>query len=169
MEMDAAPSRANLRLLRSALLVLMFWALSGCSNIRLVADYDTEAAKSITDTSAAVFALYDRMIAARIATGRNAKLAYSPYNEDWGKIETQIRVMIVREESRPLNSDSESIAKSILGFWEKYRAQHAALNDYSAALLAIHRDRFQRLFVAALRAEKAKLLAAPDRNPGATE
>jgi hypothetical protein len=143
--------------------------LTACAGIKLVADYDAEAAKAIADTSASVFAFYDRMISARAAPPRPATLAYREFADDWGRIETQIRVMLVREESRPLNADSEAITKRILEFWAKYRHQHLTSDDYNARLLTIHRDRFQRLFAAALRAEKAKQLNAADSNPAAAE
>ncbi len=143
--------------------------LAACSGVKFVADYDAEAARGIADTSAAVFAFYDRMISARATPPRPATLAYRDYADDWGKVETQLRVMLVREASRPLNADSEAIAKTILDFWVKYRAAHLNGDDYSARLLAIHRDRFQRLFAAALRAEKAKQLNAADSNPAAPD
>lgn len=148
-----------------SLLFVLAWLLAGCNNVRLVADYDAEAAKGITDTSAAVFSFYDRLISARAAAPKPAKLAYAPFADDWGKVETQIRVMLVREESRPLNSDSEKVVRTILDFWKKYRQEHLDKNDYNAAQLGFHRDRFQRLFAAALKAEKAKLLANPDTDP----
>ena len=71
--------------------------------------------------------------------------------------------------SRPLNTDSEAITKTVLGFWASYRNKHLTTDDYNARLLVIHRDRFQRLFAAALRAEKAKQLNAADSNPAAAE
>jgi len=146
--------------------IVVFCVLLGaCSGIKFVADYDAEAARGTTETSSAVFAFYDRMISARATPPRPTSLAYNGYADEWGKIETQIRVMLVREESRPLNSDSEAIAKTILGFWVKYRDKHLSSDDYNARLLPIHRDRFQRLFAAALRAEKAKQLNAADSNP----
>jgi hypothetical protein len=146
--------------------IVVFCALlAACSGVKFVADYDAEAVRGTTDTSSAVFAFYDRMISARATPPRPATLAYSGYADEWGKIETQVRVMLVREESRPLNSDSEAIANTILGFWVKYREKHLSSDDYNARLLPIHRDRFQRLFAAALRAEKAKQLNAADSNP----
>ncbi len=143
--------------------------LAACSGIKFVADYDAEAARGIADTSAAVFAFYDRMISARATPPRPATLSYRDYADDWGRVETSIRVMLVREASRPLNTDSEAIAKTILDFWVKYRAAHLNGDDYNTRLLAIHRDRFQRLFAAALRAEKSKQLNAADSNPAAPD
>jgi hypothetical protein len=152
------------RWLRLFAAIALACVLASCSGIKLVADYDADAAKSITDASAEVFAFYDRLIEAK-ARARSQKLAYSGFNEDWGKIETRIRVLMVREEARPLNSESQRVAGTILEFWQKYREAHRKNDDYAAALLPIHRDRFQRLFTAALLAEKAKRLADPDSNP----
>ena len=61
-----------------------------------------------------------------------------------------------------MNSESQWIAQTILEFWQKYRAKHQETGDYSAKLAGFHRDRFQRLFTAALVAEKAKALATED-------
>lgn len=144
--------------------LLVAWLLAGCSAVRLVPDYDADAARGITDTAAAVFAVYDRMIEMRAA---NPRLPYAEMRDDWGRVETQIRVMALREQARPLNSDSTAVAATILGFWQKYREAHARSNDYGLRLMVIHRDRFQRLFAAALKAEQAKKLAAPDTDPAA--
>lgn len=157
---------AALGVLPSALLSVL---LGACSGIKLVADYDAEAAKGIAETASAVFAFYDRMISARATPPRPPALPHRAFADDWGRIETQIRVMLVREQARPLNSDSEAIAQTILGFWVKYRDRHLSSDDYNARLLAIHRDRFQRLFAAALRAEKAKQLATADSDPAAPD
>ncbi|MDG0854902.1 hypothetical protein [Roseateles puraquae] len=150
------------RLLAAGLLLSL---LCACTGLKLVADHDAEAAKGITETSAEVFAFYDKLIDARAEPG-SAKLAYAGYAADWGRIETRIRVMEVREAARPLNAESQRIARTILEFWQKYRAAHQKNGDYPAALAAIHRDRFQRLFTAALVAERAKGLATADADPG---
>jgi hypothetical protein len=144
--------------------LLAGWLLAGCAAVRLVPDYDAEAAKGITDTAAEVFAVYDRMIELRAA---NPRLPYAEMRDDWGRVETRIRVMALREQARPLNSDSTAVATTILGFWQKYRDAHARRDDYGLRLMVIHRDRFQRLFTAALKAEQAKKLAAPDTDPAA--
>lgn len=154
--------RRSMRSVTTLLVALWIWALAGCSAIRLVPDYDADSAKGITDTATSVFAFYDRMIEVRAA---QPKLPYASVKDDWGKVETQIRVMAVREQSRPLNSDSTAIATTIQDFWVKYREAHAKANDYHPRLMAIHRDRFQRLFTAALKAELAKKLAASDTDP----
>ncbi len=157
------------RTARAMLIALLGAWLVACSGIRLIADYDAEAARGIAETASAVFTFYDRLISARTTQPRPNLLVYRDYADDWGRVETQIRVMLVREASRPLNTDSEAIAKTILDFWVKYRGAHLSSDDYNARLLGIHRDRFQRLFAAALRAERAKQLASADSNPAAPD
>ena len=159
----SAPARLPRALhgFRSPVLALLFGLLAACTNVKLVADYDAEAAKAITETSAEVFTFYDKLIEAKAKAGA-AKLPYSSFAEDWGRIETRIRVLIVREESRPLNSESRRIARTILEFWQKHRAGHQKSDDYVLKLAVVHRDRYQRLFTAALLAEKAKSLATAD-------
>ena len=145
-------------------LALLATLLSACAGVKLVADYDAAAVKSITDTSSQVFAFYDRMIEAK-GKAPSQKLRYAAFADDWGKIETGVGVLMVREESRPLNAESQRISGTLLGFWQKYPQKHQATDDYSLALLPIHRDRFQRVFTAALVAERAKRLADPDSDP----
>ena len=157
-----APSAAAW--LKVVVITLFAGLLVSCAGVKFVADYDAEAAKAITETSSDVFAFYDRMIETKAKAGGN-KMAYVGFNEDWGEIETRIRVLVVREESRPLNSESQRSARTILGFGQKYREHHQKTDDYAAALLPIHRDRFQRLFTASLVAERAKRLADPDSDP----
>ena len=149
------------RVLFGALALWVLGLVSACSGVKLVADYDAEAAKAITETSSEVFAFYDSLIEAR-ASG---PVRYSAFSERWGKIETRLRVLKVREDARPINNESQRIAQTILEFWDKYRKKHQSTNDYAAVLLPIHRDRFQRLFTAALVAERAKRLADPDADP----
>lgn len=160
----------------AALWLLWLLALAACAPIRLVSDYDAEAAKAITDTSAEALAFYDRMITDAAGMKKPAKLPYEKYKEGWSAIETKLRVMVIREESRPLNSESERIAQGILKFWETYRDMHLKADNYQRSpnddplsLMKLHRDRFQRLFAAALRAEKAKQLANPDLDPSAAQ
>lgn len=160
----AARTPSSLHWLRHLLLLALCLGLAACASVKYVADYDAEAAKAITDTSAQAFAFYDRLIEAKAKAGK-AKLPYAPYAEGWARIETQLRVLQVREDARPLNAESQRIAGTLLEFWRKYRARHQASDDYDAALAPIHRDRFQRLFTAALVAEKAKALAAGDTDP----
>lgn len=162
--LDSTRAPTVFRWLRVVLSMLLFIMLASCASVKFVPDYDAESAKAITETSADALAFYDKLIEAKLKQG-NDELPYAGTADDWGKIETKIRVLTVREESRPLNGESQQIAHIILEFWEKYRAKHRDTNDYAAKLARVHRDRFQRLFTAALLAEKAKALAEVDKRP----
>lgn len=83
----------------AAILIVWLLALVACAPVRFVADYDAEATKAITDTSADVLAFYDRMIGDALSTKGPVRLPYDKYKDGWSKIETQLRVMVVREES----------------------------------------------------------------------
>lgn len=159
------PRRSLLTAWRLALLGCLLALLGACSGVQLVADRDAEAAKAITDTAAEVFTFYDRLLEAH-AQSEAARLPYAAFAADWGRIETRLRVMGVREAARPLNAESQRIAATLLEFWRKYRAAHQKNGDYPAVLAALHRDRFQRLFTAAMVAERAKGLAEADADPG---
>ena len=144
-------------------LALLATLLSACAGVKLVADYDAAAVKSITDTSSQVFAFYDRMIEAK-GKAPSQKLRYAAFADDWGKIETGVGVLMVREIA-PLECRVAANLRNPPRFWQKYPQKHQATDDYSLALLPIHRDRFQRVFTAALVAERAKRLADPDSDP----
>jgi hypothetical protein len=154
-------SRSAFLWLKGALSIFLLSMLASCYSVKLVPDYDAESVKAITETSAEVFAFYDKVIEAKLKQGK-AKLPYAGTEDDWGKIETRIRVLSVREEARPLNDESIRITRIILELWGKRRAKHRETDDYSAKLAIVHRDRFQRLFVAALQAENAKALATEE-------
>ena len=167
--------RLRLRLFALALMLGVATSMSGCSSVKLVADYDAAAAKRITDTSGEALGFYDTMIN-DTAGKKSAVLPYEKYRDGWSKLETQLRVIVVQEEARPLNESSIRIAHSILDFAERYRAMHQKEGNYvrnkgdaPLAVLKAHRDKMQRLFIAALAAEKAKLLAKGDTDPTAKE
>ena len=138
--------------------------LAACTPFKFVADYSSDAEKRITDASAASIALYDRMNEKK-AAAPTAPLPYTDFSEEWGKIETQLRVMVLREQARPLNKDSLRIAESILRLWQKFREAHRASQDYPLAKLRIDLNHLVRNYAAALMAEEGKKLANADGPP----
>jgi len=173
--MGAVGPRTAIRALTVLLVTALWIALAACAPVRFVPDYDAESSKTIVDISADTLAFYDQMITAgadqmarmpRPADCHRVVIPYDPYKEGWSRIETKLRVMVVREESRPLNSESARIARKILSDWEKKREMHLTSNNYrlnaddcATAVLKDDRRTFQRYFVGALSAEEGKKLA----------
>jgi hypothetical protein len=150
---------------RAAAAALLCLLVLACAPVQLVADHSSESEKAITDVSASVFVLYDRMIDQKLKTVPEAPLPYAPYAEDWGRIESQLRLIVMREGARPLNSESTRISESILRMWQKFRKAHRDTNDYKLKKLEIDQGHLARNLAAALAAEKAKTLANPDEPP----
>ena len=62
----------------------------------------------------------------------------------------------LREDARPLNSESQGIVARIDTLFTKYRDDHRKRNTFDDVLLDRHRDNLHRLFEAALKAERVK-------------
>jgi hypothetical protein len=136
--------------------------LAGCSNVRLVADYDEQAVQDLSETSTLVFTFYDRLLEDKSAIG---KIPYAPYAEAWGEVETRLRVRQLREQSRSTNGESVTIITTTLDMWIKYRDAHRLQDDYPAAKMNIDRDHMARNLGAAMNAEIAKDLTGKARAP----
>jgi hypothetical protein len=135
---------------------------AGCA-ITLISDYDKKSVDDITEIAADVFTFYDHLLETP-----EAKRRYKPNSQTYGDIDTKIRVYLMRQEGRPLNSESVDIAKTILSEWETTRERHRRSDVYTSFLVVTHRDRYQRLFTAALNAEKAKALATASSESSGT-
>lgn len=128
---------------------------TGCGSVRFVADYDQAALDDLAESSAQVFAFYDKLLETRAATG---VVRYAPYAEDWGKVETRLRVGILREQARPKNQESVEILATTLDMWIRFRDSHRSRDDYVPAKIAIDRKHMARNLGAAMNAEEAKKL-----------
>lgn len=133
-------------------------ALSGCA-VRLVADYDAATEDALLRAYEKINALYDRL-----AESPLRERDYGPLAERYGAIETDLRVLLLRQRGREANSESIGIAERLLESWQSTRAEHkrrsAAEGDapsaYPDSLIALDRQQFDDHFKAAIAAEQAK-------------
>jgi hypothetical protein len=159
------PAVTFLSVFRTVIAMALCVIFAACTPIQLVADHSPDSEKAIMDASASIFALYDRMIDQKLKDGPGTNLPYAAYAEGWGQAESQLRLVVMRESSRPLNAESTRIAESILRLCHKFRESHRSSNDYKLAKLRIDLNHLSRNLSAALAAEKGKLLAKPDEPP----
>lgn len=138
-------------------MLLAALCLAGCSNLQLVASYDEKTYEETIRIGREVDLFY-----ARLVDVPKNELRYVPYSDRYAEIEADIRSLVRRNASRTLNSESQKICKQILKFWTQYRDKHRSKNAYDDAVF--DRERFDRLFTAAVAAEEVKRLQDDDRN-----
>ncbi|MFC6440236.1 hypothetical protein [Bowmanella sp. JS7-9] len=144
----------------------LFAVLTGC--ISTVAPYDEKGAEQIVEVAAAVDTFYADMLATPAP-----ERVYSQWEPRYREITVALRMLVMRNQIRPMNSESIAISEQILQFFERYQQRHkdnwaryilfdddpqklAADAVYKDALLGNHRQRFFRLFIAMALSEEAK-------------
>lgn len=137
--------------------LLVVLCLAGCSNLQLVASYDEKTYEETIRIGREVDLFYAKLI--DVSPGERR---YAPYSDRYAEIEADIRSLVRRNAARPLNNESQKISKQILKFWIEYRNKHREKDAYSDA--RFDRDRFDRLFTAAVAAEEVKRLQKDDRD-----
>ncbi len=135
------------RLAATAILLLI---LGGCA-IRLVSGYDQGSFDSILSTEREVDLFYGELL-----ESPQSDRPYSKYASRYVRIETDLRVLVTRNQARPFNSESTQICTTMLDLWNKYRERHRQANAYPDGIAKLDRARFTRLFRSALKAEGAK-------------
>ena len=137
-------------------LILGLFCLFGC-RVQFVADYDAQTYEEILRAGKEVDRFYGSLLEDP-ADGRQ----YETYTELYVAIESELRSLVTRNKSRPLNEESTRISESILKLWVKYKDKHKSKNTYSDGNAKLDRDRFVRLFISAASAEAAKNLDPAD-------
>jgi hypothetical protein len=133
--------------------------LGGC--IRLIAPYDAQIE---SETLAAAKAV-DRFYADLLEEDENQR-PYARFRERYVQVETDLRALVLRNEVRPLNTESAGIARDLLTLWGQKKELHRTRNGYRTGAARLDRDRFADLFKYALRAEKAKAESEPAAGEG---
>jgi hypothetical protein len=131
-------------------------ALNGCT-VKFVSDYDAATYEEILRVGKAVDKFYGDLL-----EEDESKRSYDKYSEAYVELETELRSLVTRNKSRPLNSESTKISESILKLWIKYKTRHKQKNTYKTGNAKLDRNRFIRLFVSAASAENAKKLDPDD-------
>lgn len=131
---------------------------TSCTHIRLVADYDQATRDEILVVARRVDVFYARLE----ETPETARL-YGPFADEYIEVEADLQSLLRRNKARSLNDESIRINVIILDFWKKYRARHRQEDKYPAP--EFDKERFDRLFDAAMTAEAVKQLKPGDQ-PG---
>ena len=132
----------------SLLLLLSFF--NGC-HVQLVADYDQATVDSIINTFKQIDNFYVDLLNTPAAERK-----YEKSSNMYNIIESDLRVLLLKNSVRPLNEESTQMTQNILDLWIKYRNAHKENDGYKDALLNLHRERFYEMFSAMLKAEKVK-------------
>lgn len=140
-----ASSRAPVALLAIAALALPW----GC--VHLIAPYDEQTQQAIFAAARAVDQFYAEMLETD-----PGKRPYSRFSERYVQVGTELRALLLRNEVRPLNDDSTSIARTLVSLWEEKKEGHRKRDAYPDGAARLDRDRFARLFKYAARAEALK-------------
>lgn len=131
----------------------MFILLSGIigCRVQLVSDYDPSTVEAIIQSFKEIDQFYTDIL-----NTSSEKRTFTNYSNSYNTIESNLRVLVLRDSVQPLNTESTQMAQNILNLWLKYKNDHKENNGLKDALIILHRDRFFQMFSAMLVAEKSK-------------
>lgn len=135
-------------------------ALAGCAP-HFVADYDAASESEMLACARNV----DRFWAVLLDTDP-AERSYAAFKESYNGIEADLRVLVLRCEIRPRNTETLRQANLVLELWQDDKAHHKERNGVSDFLALRHRKQFYQAFAAMAKGEKAKDLKAGDSTEG---
>ncbi|VAW94898.1 hypothetical protein MNBD_GAMMA22-1673 [hydrothermal vent metagenome] len=136
---------------KNIMLSLLLISFVGCTGVKLIADKDSKMYDETINAGKQVDSFYTKLL-----EKKSSKREYQKYSDQYLKIETELREIYTKNNSKSLNDESTKISKSILGLWLKYKAKHQLENQYSSGNAKLDKDRFVRLFASALNAESSK-------------
>jgi len=135
-------------------------ALTGCAP-QLVAAHDVASENEILACARSV----DRFWAGLLDTDPKER-RYAAFKGQYNAIEADLRVLVLRQETRPKNEETLWQAKLILQLWQNDKASHKKKDDFSDYLGERHRKQFFEAFAAMVKGEKAKDLGTKDTAGG---
>lgn len=135
-------------------LVLIFLGLlSGACTVHYVADYDAEVKADILRVAKQVDLFWGKLLATPVDQRQYAK-----FKDDYIRIETDLRGLLMQNRIRPLNELSTQQSQIALELWEQDMADHKNNEGISDFIAKRHRQDFVRVFVAMAKGEEAKQL-----------
>lgn len=138
-------------------ILLLFAAASVGCNVKFVADYDETTYEEILRVGKEVDIFYGELLETA-----ESNRSYQDYSQSYVLLESELRSLYARNQSRPLNDESTKISRSILNLWIKYKNRHQEKGTYKTGNAKLDRNRFIRLFISAASAEAAKNLDPDD-------
>jgi hypothetical protein len=131
-------------------MVVMLSTATGCT-YRYVADYDPYVVEDVYAISKRVDVFYGKLIETP-ANGR----AYLSFRDTYIDVEADLRLLLRRNETRPLNEETTKQINVTLNLWLDDKTKHEEKNTVSNFIAKKHREQFGRLFVAIVKGEIAK-------------
>jgi hypothetical protein len=144
----------SLRCARASLATFCVFAMLASCKVRWIDSYNRESEESLLSTYGKVESLFDAM---RQTVNDSSRRDYAKFADKYADIHQALQVQRLREDARPLNSESQGIVARIDTLFTKYRDDHRKRNTFDDVLLDRHRENMHRLFEAALKAERVKV------------
>lgn len=144
----------KINLIRNYLWLLLFilGSLSGCS-MQLISNQDPVSLSMIEEVAKDVDYMYTKM------TYMPAdKRDYKQFSDYYLSIEVKLNALKNRQEGRVMNELTLKQVGIVLQLWQQDRITHATKGALSNFLLKRHKEQYQRLFMALIKAESAKPL-----------
>lgn len=158
--MKNVASHLNSKIISLVIVLILSGIYTGCTT-QLIAPYNAAAVNDIVNTYREVDSFYQKLL-----DTPEDKRQFKNFSADYDKIESDLRILVLKNSARTLNTESTQIAKNILGLWQKYKNAHKTNNSYDTDIIGIDRNRFFENFEAMAVAENAKPHEKENNNGG---
>jgi hypothetical protein len=135
-------------------------ALVAACSVMLVSSFDQSSVDRTNEISKSILGFYQELLSTP-ASGRAAM--GGELRAKQGDIETAIRVHLLREQARTMNTEGAKIAEDLLASWQTFSASHLSSGEtvLTDATLNVERQVLERELRSAFVAEESKKLATP--------
>ena len=132
-------------------LLLTFASVNLCCHVQLIAKYDQTTVDDILHTYKEIDTFYINLLNAP-----KEERLYKSYSNTVNTIESEISLMVLKNSTRALNTESIKISKNILDSWRKHKNLFRKDNSYSDEDISFDRETFFDNFIILLKTEQAK-------------
>ncbi len=133
---------------------ISLFVFSGCT-VKYVADYDA----SIKEETLQIAKKVDLFWGTLIDTEKGQR-EYSHFKNEYNEIESDIRILKLKNNIRAFNHISTRQVSVALDLWIEDKKSHKKKNSFSNFLAKRHRQQFIRLFTAIAKGEEEKNFTA---------
>lgn len=130
-------------------------SVSGCA-VTYVAEYDASIKGEIVQVAKEVDLFWGALL-----DTEPSKRNYEKFKDQYNKIETDIRGLVMKNEIRALNNESTKQANIALDLWIEDRDIHKKSETFSDFDAKRHRKQYIRVFTAMAKGEEAKNISVP--------
>lgn len=133
---------------------------SGCA-VSYVADYDASVKEDIIRVAKQVDLFWGNLL-----DTTPAERPYDNFKDEYNRIETEVRGLVMANEIRPLNEETTKQAQIVLELWVEDKAIHKQDDGFSDFVAKRHRKQFNRIFIAMAKGEEAKNITSNSDSGG---